>query len=143
MFHTQPTLKIEDICDLMRSHWRLYQTVCVPEEFYIEHVEGSNKGKTQDSYWRRFEEEFGLGITASDKEERQMKRIDGYWCQIGQLKDEEGRKKYLQLFALVRCVLSLSHGNSVPESGFSIKKSMLEVDGHSLGEDTFDALTPL
>ena len=69
-----------------------------------------------------------------------MKRIDDYWCQIGQLKDEQVRKKYPQLFALVKCVLSLSHGNSVPESGFSINKSMLEVHGHSLGEDMLEAL---
>ena len=89
---------------------------------------------------RRVEEEFGLGITASDKEERQMKRIDDYWCQIGQLKDEQGRKKYPQLFALVKCVFSLSHGNSAPENRFSINKSMLEVHGHSLGEDTLEAL---
>ena len=94
----------------------------------------------QDSYWRRVEEEFGLGITASDKEERQMKRIGDCWCQTGQLKDKQDRKKYPQLFALVMCVLSLSHGNSAPESGFSINKSMLEVHGHSLGEDTLEAL---
>ena len=88
VFHTQPTLKTEEICDLVRSQRKLYQAECVPEEFYVEHVEESNKGKVQDSYWRRVEEKFGLGITASDKEERQMKRIDDYWCQIGQLKDE-------------------------------------------------------
>ena len=64
----------------------------------MEHVGGSNKGKMQDSHWRRVEEEFGLRITASDKGERQMKRIDDYGCQIGQLKDKRGRKKYPQLF---------------------------------------------
>ena len=69
-----------------------------------------------------------------------MKRIDNYWCQIGQLKDKQGRKKYPQLFALVKCVLSLSHGNSAPESGFSINKSMLDVYGHSLWEDTLEPL---
>ena len=49
VFHTQPTLKTEDIFDLVRSQWKLYQTECVPEEFYVEHVEESNKGKMQDS----------------------------------------------------------------------------------------------
>ena len=78
VFHTQPALKTEEICDLVRSQWKLYQTVCVPEEFYVEHVEESNKGKMQDSYWRRVEEEFGLEITALDKEECQMKRTDDY-----------------------------------------------------------------
>ena len=78
VFYTQPTLKTEDISDLVRSQWNLYQTECVTEKFYVEHFEESNKGKIQDFYWRRVEEEFGLGITASDKEERQMKRIDDY-----------------------------------------------------------------
>ena len=32
-----------------------------------------------------------------------------------------------------------SHGNSAPESGFSINKSILEVHGRSLGEDTLEA----
>ena len=68
VFHTQPTLQTEDICDLVRSQWKLYQTECVPEDFYVEHVEESDNGKIQDSYWQRVEEEFGLGITGSDKE---------------------------------------------------------------------------
>ena len=115
---------------------KLYQTVCVQEEFYVELVEESNKGKMQDSNWRHVEEEVGLGITASDKEEHQMKRIDDYWCQIGQLKDEQGRKKYPQLLAHLSVFYHESHGNSAPGSGFSINRSMLEVHGHSLGEDT-------
>ena len=94
VFDTQPTLKTEDICDLVRGKWKLYQTGCLPEEFYVEHVEESNKGRMQDSYWRHFEEELGLEITASDEEECQVKWTDDYWCQIGQLKDEQGRKKY-------------------------------------------------
>ena len=94
VFQTQPTPKREEICDLVRSQWKLCQAECVPEEFYVEHVEESNKGKVQDFYWRSVEEEFGLGVTASDKEERQMKRIGDCWCETGQLKDEQGRKKY-------------------------------------------------
>ena len=38
VFHTQPPIKTEDICDLVRSQWKLYQTECVPEAFYVEHV---------------------------------------------------------------------------------------------------------
>ena len=56
VFHKQPTPKTEDICDLVRSQWKLYQTECLPQQFYVEHVEKSNKGRTQDSYWRRVEE---------------------------------------------------------------------------------------
>ena len=56
------------------------------------------------------------------------------------VKRQTRQEEISSTIALVKCVLSLSHGNSVPESGFSINISMLEVHGHSLGEDTLEAL---
>ena len=76
----------------MRSQWKFYQTECVPEEFYVEHVGESNKGKMQDSHWRRrVEEEFGLGISASNKEERQMKRIDVWVDRVAVRRQKHGK----------------------------------------------------
>ena len=40
----------------------------------------------------------------------------------------------------MKCVLSISHGNSAPESGFSINKHILEIHGHSLKEDIIETL---
>jgi hypothetical protein len=40
----------------------------------------------------------------------------------------------------MNCVLSLSHGNSTPERGFSINKMILEIHGYSTYEDTLIAL---
>ena len=37
-------------------------------------------------------------------------------------------------------MLSLSHGNSDPEHGFSINKQLLNIHGYSLGEDTIEAI---
>ena len=51
-----------------------------------------------------------------------------------------GADKYPQLVALVKCVLSLSHGNSTPERGFSINKILLEIHGSRTYEDTIVAL---
>ena len=48
--------------------------------------------------------------------------------------------KYLQLFAFVKCVLSISHGNSIPEWGFSIDKYLLSVHGTSTSNETIIAL---
>ena len=48
--------------------------------------------------------------------------------------------KYPQLLALVKAVLSLTHGNSVPERGFSINKIMLDAHGTTIYEDTIVAL---
>ena len=59
---------------------------------------------------------------------------------MGNIVDEFGAKKYAQLVALVQCGLSLSHGNSTPERGFSINKLLLAVHGHNTYEDTIIAL---
>ena len=48
--------------------------------------------------------------------------------------------KYPQLHTLVKCVLSLSHGNAVPERGFSINKLFLESHGYSIENSTICAL---
>ena len=44
------------------------------------------------------------------------------------------------MVALIKCVLSLSHGNSTPERGFSINKLILEIHGYSKYEDTLTGL---
>ena len=41
---------------------------------------------------------------------------------------------------LVRCILSLSHGNGVPERGFSINGKILDARGYSNSEETIIAL---
>ena len=57
-----------------------------------------------------------------------------------ELVDNFGAKKYPQLVTLVKCVLSLSHGNATPERGFSINKILLAVHGYRTYEDTIVAL---
>ena len=47
--------------------------------------------------------------------------------------------KFPQLFELVQGVLSLSHGNSTPERGFSMNKITLEAQGYTMYEDTIVA----
>ena len=66
--------------------------------------------------------------------------MDTYWKVIGNLRDDKGTLKYPQLFSLVKSVLSLSHGNSTPERGFSINKLLLEAHGYTIYEDTIIAL---
>ena len=56
------------------------------------------------------------------------------------MKDESRQLKYLQLFALVKCVLSISHGNTIPEQGFSINKYLLSIHGTSTSNETIVAL---
>ena len=44
------------------------------------------------------------------------------------------------MFALVKCVLSVSHGNSTPERGFSVNRIMLETHEYIIYENTIVAL---
>ena len=50
------------------------------------------------------------------------------------------KKNPKNLWQLARCILSLPHGNLDPERGFSINKSVLQIHGTSLEEDTTVAL---
>ena len=56
------------------------------------------------------------------------------------MKDENGQLKYPQLFALVKCVLPISHGNRIPEWGFSINKYILSIHGTSTSNETIIVL---
>ena len=51
----------------------------------------------------------------------------------------DDQSKYVQLFALVKCVLSLLRGNAVPERGFSINKKLLDSHGTATYEDAIVA----
>ena len=46
-------------------------------------------------------------------------------------RDSGNTVKYPIFSAVMKCVLSISHGNSAPESGFSINKDNLDIHGHS------------
>ena len=59
---------------------------------------------------------------------------------VGEMCNEEGLLKYPQLFSLYKIVLSISHGNVVPECGFSINKNILSVHGANIKERTIVAL---
>ena len=59
---------------------------------------------------------------------------------LEKLMGSDGKPKYAFLVSLFQVILSISHGNSAPENGFSINKAILDVDGNSLGESTIEAL---
>ena len=93
--------------------------------------------KPRRYYWPYAFEVCGL---EEDKEELfKYKRIDYYWRSVGFLACDDGQSKYVQLFALLICVLSLSHGNAVPEKGFSINKKLLDSHETETYENTIVA----
>ena len=62
--------------------------------------------------------------------------IDDFWKSVGSMMNDDGNLSYLQLFALTKAVLSISHGNIVPERRFSLNKYMLSIHGNNLGDET-------
>lgn len=96
---------------------------------------------SKSSYWKNAFEVCGLESEVENEEEvkTKFKRIDDYWTYVGNITGDDGKAKYPQLSALCRCVLSLSHGNAVPERGFSINKILLEAHGTSMDESTIQA----
>ena len=75
------------------------------------------ENRIRGSYWEDAFKAFDLKIPFNIP---MQQRIDIYWRKVGVTEDESGKMKYPQLFHLVKCVLSISHHNSVPEQGFSI-----------------------
>ena len=59
---------------------------------------------------------------------------------IKNLCDSSNPINYLIFSSFMKCVLSISRRNIAPDSGFSINKYILEIHGHSLKEDTIEAL---
>ena len=138
VFKVNKDVSKESVVDMIRTQWMMYQNEDLPESFYLCDTQPLKSGPVQFSYWRYALEKCAL----KEKQETnsKYKRIDHFWSKVGSLTDDNGCLKYTQLFCLIKCVLSLSHGNSVPERGFSINKLLLESHGYTLQGDTIEAL---
>ena len=136
----EPHGKVEDLCDKVKAQWKLYQCELV-ENVTVDEVLPENpesvKETSKVSYQENTFKDFVLNVpTKLPKHEH----IDIYWGKIGSIKDGSGHLKYLQLFALVKCVISISRSNSIPERCFSINKYLLDIHGNSTQNDTIVAL---
>ncbi|XP_066933369.1 uncharacterized protein [Clytia hemisphaerica] len=113
-----------EIVDKVRSQWARYQLEDIPEDTYTISQTKEKQKSSQKKYWEHAYEVCGL---EPEKEPTvKFKRIDHYWRFVGQLTGDDGKPKYPHLYALVKCILCLSHGNAIPERGFSINKRIIE-----------------
>ena len=140
VFNVSASETEESICDRIRSQWRLYQTEAEAlPEFSKDDQSSSKTTRVQPSYWA-----YALGVCGIEKVDSSpldgYRRLDEYWHEVGLIKDNNGQYKYSQLVALMKAVLSISHGNAVPERGFSVNKIMLEAHGWTIQNDTIAAL---
>lgn len=69
----------------------------------------------------------------------QKSKIDDFWVAVGALEDHHKFKKFNELSHLMLAALSLSHGNVIPERGFSLNKYVLQ-NRESLKENTIEAI---
>ena len=133
-----------DLIDTIRSEFQDYQMETIPESMYQmkdEHKKESTPQKT--SYWKEAYQIAGvLDFKADDTSSDgiRFKRIDDFWVAVSNIRDENGTKRYSNLWVLVKCIMVLSHGNADPERGFSINKHVLKIHGNSLKEDTIIAI---
>ena len=91
------------------------------------------------SYWSYALKYSGIFSDSTDNNQSNHIRIDDFWETVGSTINDDRNLKYLQLFALAKAVLSISHGN-VPERGFSLNKYMLSIHGNNLEDETFVVL---
>ena len=130
---------IEDVCDLIKNQWQIYQLLDIPKEWHCKETDSGKKERiTRESYWKNVEKSW-IDITPKEFKEKTV-RIDCYWSRVFNVKDAAGRYQFPQLTPFVKSILTLSHGNAGPEQGFSINKSLLDVHGARLSEDMIVAL---
>ena len=139
VFHLPSGTTKEDVVDQVRTQWRMYKAESIPEDWFkvCPKPQSSKKSSPKKQYLSEAYKLCGLEVKET---ESCYHRINHYWCKYGAAVNENGNKKFLQLFAMVQCVLSVSHGNAFPERGFSINKFLLERHGNSCDENTIIAL---
>ena len=67
-------------------------------------------------------------------------RVDQYWSKVLKLKSVSGSQKFSMLGKVIKCALSLSHGNADNERSLSINKNTLSKETSSLSITTLNGL---
>ena len=101
-FEAHGVLSKEEVCDRIRNQWMIYQNEDICESYYVKEQEVEKKAAVQESYWDCALKQCGLHPRISVSSGH--KRIDHYWSEVYKICDENGIKKYPQLFSLVKCV---------------------------------------
>ena len=138
VFEVSENSSVND-ADKIRDQWQLYQLVEIPKDWHVKETPNAEKERNHhQSYWKNLERNW-LDILPKENETKSV-RIDSYWSQVFEMKNSDGSLKFPQLSALIKSVLTISHGNAGPEQGFSINKYILDVHSTNIGEDLLIAL---
>ena len=115
-------LTAEEVCDILSTEWRLYQTEHFPETAYQTTAENKVSSRKQNSYWERAFHLAGVDVVSKEPPKCDMEKFVLY---LKKLNGSDGKPKYAFLVSLFKVILSISHGNSAPENGFSSTKQCL------------------
>ena len=129
---------VEEHFDNVGTQWKIYQCESISLFQEPESVSVTEPKSTPNSYWKAAFHAFVIETTKD--ETTNLKQIDEYSKSVGKMKDESRQLKFSHLFALVRCLMSISHGKSIPEWGFSINKYLLSIHVTSSSNETIIAL---
>ena len=137
VFPKKSDLTGEEVCDTLRTEWRLYQTESIPESAYQPVVEPKISSRKQNLYW-----EVAFHLAGVDHISKELPTCDmeKFVLYLQKLNSSDGQPKYPFLVSSFKLVLSISYDNSAPENGFSFNKAMLDIHGYSLGESTNAAI---
>ena len=138
VFNVCPDKSLDDIADIIRNQWRIYQAEAIPESMYFCQI--SKTKPVNVSYWNYYLKHCGIFSDSTDNSQSNHIRIDDLRKSVGSMMNDDGNLKYPQLFALPKAVLSISHGNVVPERGFSLNKYMLSIHGNNLEDENIVSL---
>ena len=75
-----------------------------------------------------------------NKEDCSSVRVDHYWDKVLKLKSVVGSQRFCVLTKVIRCALSLSHGNADNERSLSVNKKTLSKERTSLSISTLNGL---
>ena len=70
----------------------------------------------------------------------QLLRVDQYWSKVLKLKSLSGSQEFSMLGKMIKCALSLSHGNADNERSLSINKNTLSKERSSLSTTKLNGL---
>ena len=129
----------EEVCDKVRSEWRVYQMELIPESCYLQEETSSSSKHQKIFYWEKAFQLYGL---PGDEETHHPSFDVDIFINSSENKilSDTASSKFPCITSLFKIVLSLSHGNSAPENGFSINNYMIQLRGTSIGPDTIEAL---
>ena len=104
-----------EIVNLVRSQWSIYQIEEILPSMYLAQNGSSKRENHYQNSYCKYALDYCSLFVDKDRPKSKYFRVNTYWHAVGQMTNEDSVLKYPQLFTLAKIILSVSHGNVVPE----------------------------